>query len=486
MVGASVRFLDRHSYVYETSTDANGTYRLINLDDGDYRGEFSKDGFSGARPGTSITEVLAGTGGVHVAGDVPGRLDAQLLPFGGLRGRVVDEEGKPAGQVHVEIIQISQVAPGQVSDTGAVSDENGEFAFKDLPPGSYIVVAKPQAATRIEDGVKLGTVPIYYPSATELADALPVAVGRGADVAGIAIRLKSVPVHRVAGVVLDVDGKPKAHATVRMLGRAGSAQPSYGGGTINAGPGRQGMIQAGGPGGVLALLSNIPTTITPGAEPEVAEVESQDDGTFEFPAVERGDWRVTVANATEVSPGFEVVKFGVASVAVADKDIDDVRIRLAGPFAIDATTAWRNPPKEGELPWSRAGMSALEGQPRLNLDPATGRTFEDYSEGRVSGFFPGRYRVTATAAPPGYYIAAVMWGGRDVLGQVVEFGESSGPVQVMLRNDIGTLRGTAAGTSENDSSVYLIRQMGEIVSYRMVDCGAGGAFQLDGVEPGRW
>ena len=432
---------------------------------------------------------------MHVAGDVPGRLDAQLQPFGGLRGRVVDEEGKPAGQVRVEITQISQVAPGRVSDTGAVSDENGEFVFKDLPSGSYIVVAKPQAVTRIEDGVKLGTVPIYYPSATELADALPVAVGRGADVAGIAIRLKSVPAHRVAGVVLDADGKPKAHATVRVLGRAGAAQPSYGGGTINAGPGREGIIRAGGPGGgmggVLALFSNMSTTITPGAEPEVAEVESRDDGTFEFPAVERGDWRVTVqSSATQPSATEDSPRFGVASVAVADKDIDDVRIRLAGPFAIAATTTWGNPPARGnaqdagELPWSRVGLAALEGQPRLNLDPATGRTFEDYSEGRVSGFFPGRYRVTATAAPPGYYIAAVMWGGRDVLGQVVEFGESSGPVQVMLRNDMGTLRGTAAGTSENDSSVYLIRQMGEIVSYRVVDCGAGGAFQFDGVAPG--
>ena len=39
------------------------------------------------------------------------------------------------------------------------------------------------------------------------------------------------------------------------------------------------------------MLSNMSTTITPGAEPEVAEVESRDDGTFQFPAVERGNCR---------------------------------------------------------------------------------------------------------------------------------------------------------------------------------------------------
>ena len=44
--GVKVRFLDRHSYVYSTTTDSTGSYRLTGLNDGDYRGEFRKDGFS--------------------------------------------------------------------------------------------------------------------------------------------------------------------------------------------------------------------------------------------------------------------------------------------------------------------------------------------------------------------------------------------------------------------------------------------------------
>ena len=80
--------------------------------------------------------------------------------------------------------------------------------------------------------------------------------------------------------------------------------------------------------------------------------------------------------------------------------------------------------REGELPGAGSVWPHWKGSRDLNLDPATGRTFEDYSEGRVERVLPGAVWVTATAAPPGYYIAAVMWGGRDVLGQVVEFGES--------------------------------------------------------------
>ena len=41
--GVSVRFLDRHSYVYRTTTDSTGSYRLPGLSDGDYRAELTKE-----------------------------------------------------------------------------------------------------------------------------------------------------------------------------------------------------------------------------------------------------------------------------------------------------------------------------------------------------------------------------------------------------------------------------------------------------------
>src|SRR5579862_9415145 len=43
--GVKVRFLDRHSYVYDTVTDPTGSFHLAGLSDGDYRGEFTKEGF---------------------------------------------------------------------------------------------------------------------------------------------------------------------------------------------------------------------------------------------------------------------------------------------------------------------------------------------------------------------------------------------------------------------------------------------------------
>jgi hypothetical protein len=425
--GVEVRFLDAHSRVFQTVTDSSGTYRLANLQDGDYSGGFSKDGFQ------DISSNLSAA--TKVSGDVAGRADAQLNPWGGLRGRVVGEDGKPAAKVRVELDK---------SNNEKTTDENGEFYFQELRPGSYSVVAKPEPVTRMEEGVKLGAVPIYYPAATQLADAVPVTVGWGADMAGITIALKSVPVHRVTGVILDPAGKPVAHAAVKLLGRPARAKQVLI--TSVIGLGSQPSVGA--------------ATIGPGRAPEVARVESREDGTFEFPVVEQGDWRVSA----EVGGDEERPMEGVVSAAVADKDIEDVRIRLSAPFAVAITRA------------TSLVLIPMEGQPHLNLDPAS-------NVGKINGLLPGRYRVPILRGDGATYVASVILGGVDVLGQEIELADGSGPFEIVMKHDTGSLRGTVEN-GEGANVLLIRRELGDMVHYRQVACGAGGAFQFDNAVPG--
>lgn len=119
IAGVTVRSIGPHSYVYQTVTDASGSYRLTGLDDGKYGGEFSKDGFSGAKADSRT-----------VTGDAPARADARINPWGSLRGRVVDEDGNPVSGARVEI--------SANKDTATIED--GEFVFDGLWPASYTVV----------------------------------------------------------------------------------------------------------------------------------------------------------------------------------------------------------------------------------------------------------------------------------------------------------------------------------------------------------
>ena len=436
VVGVKVRFLDRQSYVYETVTDSTGSYRLTGLADNDYYGEFAKDGFSDSRMNERI----------HVAGSVSARGDTQLQPWGALHGRVVDEDGKAAAGVRVEC--------GCTRDDSAVTDANGEFAFQDLRPGSYTLVAKPEAKIRTQDGVRLGTVAIYYPSVTEVEQAARIPVRTGENVAGIEIRLKSVPVHRVAGIVLNEAGKPAAHATVKLMGRAGR--------------GRHPMM----------FSPGFSYTIGPDPVPELARVESREDGGFEFAVVEPGDWRLSAEAGVE-----DDMPLGdVASVLLSEKDVEDVRLRLVAPFAVEFNVDWGGAkPPSGGYGWTPVFLTPLEAQPRLIADPAK-------SVGRINGIFPGRYRVTPMITGLDAYASAVMLEGRDVAGQVVEFTAGAAPLQVIYKPGLGKVRGSienCQGERGEGAMVMLIpRDAGEVSTILTAQCGAGGAFEIGRVVPG--
>lgn len=429
VAGASVRLLDRHSYLYTASTDSSGSYRVVGLDDGEYTGEFARDGFQ---------DNSHGTPSVKVTGDVPARIDARLNPWGSLSGRVVDEEGQPARKVAVE------ASPGGGS---GVTDENGEFVFRSLRPGSYTVVAKPEATTRMRDGERVGAVPIYYPSATQADSAARVPVKWGEDAAGIEIRLKSVPVRRAAGVVLDESGKPVPHAIVKLLGKTSR------------------MIQ-------LFVSIDLSTaratsyTMAPSPGVELARVETREDGAFEFPAAQEGDWRL----AAEIGREDDMPRSAVAAISVAEKDIDGVELRLGSPFAVEVTSS------DNASPAGLVGLSPVDGQPRLNIDPEMNVT-------SIHGILPGRYRVTGWFPGGKSYVSSVMLGGTDVLGRVIDLAPGVGPLQVVTKSDTGALRGTVE--NGEGATVFLVpREFRETVVYGATVCGAGGAFGFTNVPPG--
>ncbi len=447
-----------------------GAYRVAGLDEGYYTGELSKDGFSDAQiPARDITTtLLPGRGGIHVVGDVPARADARLNPWGRVRGRVVDEEGKPVAKVRVEI---SNVVGG---DT--VADERGEFSFSDLPPGSYTVVAKPQPETHMREGELVGTVPVYYLSATDLAEASEIPVGWGADVAGIELRLTSVPVHRVSGVVSDEAGKPVANAMVRLLGRTPPTRKTMTGASIS-GPGPLMRVPLQGSDSLIQMLTRAirDYSVGPGREPKIAMVESRADGTFEFPSVQKGDWRVTAESDER--------RFGVASASVADEDVEGVQIRLSGQFNVEVSADWRDlqPPKPDNGGPAYTGflvrLQPLEEQPQVQFNPEGGVT-------SIHGAFPGRYRVMASGPlDRSYYISSVTLGGTDVLGKVMDLTPGAGPFEAVIKHDMGSVRGTVENAE--GASVYLVPQAAdEVIHYVAISAGAGGSFEFKNVIPG--
>lgn len=417
---------------YTAETDENGEYRIADLKEGSYEGWFTRNGFANQ----PVNRLV-------VAGDTPVRCDAQLTPWGGVRGRVIGEDGKPAANVRVEI--------SQQLESETATDENGEFALSGLAPGIYTIVAKPEDKIKVEEGVRLGTTPIFYPSVTEPEDAVPIAVHNGAETTGIVIRLKPVPVQRLAGVILDDAGKPVARAVVKLLGHPGRAlqYPSNGGGSIRID--------------------------RPAAEPELAHVESGEDGAFEFSAVRQGDWRLSVETALDDERSLAAV----VPAKIGDKDLDGLQIRLAPPSSVQVTVDFgrADVPPFAQRPSETISLGAVEGQPDL--------AHQIKDADRINGVFSGRYRVMPrllNSARTGWYVAAILLDGRDVRGQAVELAPGAS-LRAVFKQGAGKLRGTA--DKGEGATVFLVpRQAAEVVLYQEASCGPNGAFEFDGVEPG--
>jgi hypothetical protein len=256
--------------------------------------------------------------------------------------------------------------------------------------------------------------------------------------------------HRVAGVVLDEADKPLAHARVKLMGKGSTARQI-----------------------LSATMIAVPSfgapeyTIGPGPEPEVARVESREDGTFEFMAVEPGDWRLSAETGADVGTPMG----GVVPASVADRDLEGVRIHLTALFPVDITVDWGNAQPGATVGdgWSPVTFTPVDGQPQV---------FSPLLKG-----FPGRYRVTPSGTWGDLYVAAVMWGTRDVNGQVVELTPTAGPFKVIYKSGTGEVRGTVR-QGEASSVMLISHEAGDVSVIRTTKCRSGGAFEIGDVPPG--
>jgi hypothetical protein len=148
---------------------------------------------------------------LHVAiGGDPVKAELKLTPLGTMFGCVLDPDGKPAAGVKVSVYQWLMVeAP--------VTDEEGRFAFKNVAPGSYTLVARPPPSAQIDDasdGTRTAMVTTYYPSVTDRSLAQQIVFSGDGNPGDYEIRMQTTPVRRVRGIVLNEEGKPSPNLCV--------------------------------------------------------------------------------------------------------------------------------------------------------------------------------------------------------------------------------------------------------------------------------
>ena len=399
----------------QTVADPSGAFRFAGLKLGDHTCSVEAAGFFKLTTPLHLGSAIA-----------PAHLDLELIPHSAIFGRVLDEDGNPVPGADVQITQAIRGTGTTWTISGATTDREGRYRVDGLEPGAYLAMALPVRG--VHEGDRRASVRTYFPSVSDRGAAGRLVLRGGSELPAD-IRLLSVPVYAIRGVVYDDGGKP-ANATVSLL-----------------------------PFDPLEERYN-----------PLGQVATH-NGMFEFPRVPAGDWRVVA----ESNAG-EIVLRGAGPAALDRHEIDNLTLRLAAPFALRALVE----------PAGKVDSPAIELYP-TDAPPSLAAYSQSDPDNilRFPAVYTGRYRIEVFRWPAGYYLDSVLAGEQDVLGKEVMLTEGMPPIRVVFKPSTAGLRGHVE--SCGDASILLLPRDEGLWDFRFIirgSCDGSGHFEIGGVRPG--
>src|ERR1017187_7804445 len=230
--GVKVELLKGATPFYETTTDGGGRFRFDNVREGEYAARYqSPDYWLTAGPSDyRVFGVSAGS---------PVKLEARLMPWSKISGRVVDGRGNGVANARLELTGSGMLSGNRVylrtSWGGGGGGQLGGFTFPmsfrgaataqgafevQLMPGAYGLSVLPPPDLKPPEpepeGPILAWTRSYYPGVALPEAASKIVVLPGGEVADVELKLLAVPTHAVRGVVLNPDGTPAPKVAITL------------------------------------------------------------------------------------------------------------------------------------------------------------------------------------------------------------------------------------------------------------------------------
>lgn len=192
-----VRGEDGSSYV--TQTNGRGIFAIDGVPGGDYKITASRSGYEPGQADYAVSVPPDGCGELNIA-----MWTASLIA-----GTVLQSDGSAAPNITVEL---SRVEEGELRwPTECLSDKDGRFEFRRVPPGTYIVGVN-------VDGGSNSEVPYpssYYPDSTSLDSAERLEITGPSRLDNLTFRLgERLPTRDVEILMIWWDGSPVTNGSV--------------------------------------------------------------------------------------------------------------------------------------------------------------------------------------------------------------------------------------------------------------------------------
>ena len=482
--------------IRSASTDDEGRFAFVELPAATYTLTATKGGFIGmsagaVKPGMPGRQIVLREGESAAIAPI-------ALPRGAvIAGRILDSAGRPVWNAQVQASRFVIVDGERQLRSGsatwnATTNSHGDYRIFGLHPGEYLLSAwqnstmfqsdvtaaeleaaqKPAAARATSQLPPIPTpftlAPTLYPGTVDESSATPISVTTGEERLGVDVTLQRVPVARVSGTVIGIDGKPARGVNVlRGLRKAPAFTPAVGFGVASAADGSFALAGVA-PGDYLLQVR--------GSSPLQAERAAE-------------MLRLGLANPSENTQG----QWANAEVTVNGADVLGITLRMQPGMTVSGTVA---------APGSAARPDVTRA--RVQLSPvASGSVSQFFAAAvdaqnafRIDGVIPGRYSLSIVPLPAGYSARSAMVGDVDVLDTPFEVPPGAGVSGIVItltdaRTQLGGVLTSASGQPASHLYVlafsqdraHWIRNGRRILSAK---AGEDGAYALTGLPPGNY
>ena len=407
----------RETRSVESTTDAQGRYRLSDLPAGEYR--------ILARSAESFLSMV--TRRVTVAGRDLDGIDFRIAVDGVISGKVVDENKEPVPGLTVFLVSREYYLGtlGYFFRSTAQTDDRGQYTLSRVTAEHpYLIMADriehrlpPHSEVPLDPKLRRrAPIRTWYPNSPAKEGAMTVVLRPGERREGVDIELKKAQAYCAEGVA----ESPLGPAALEFSVEAQS--PSSGSSSSG------GMFMA-------------PTGGTTGA-----------DGKFRICGLVPGTYRLTVLqrapNRNQQPPNY-----ATANILVVDRDLRNLKLTAAPALPLAGEVIWDGTPP----------ATPVTDKLSISLRPLL-RSYYGGENNSVHAGIPGTfsfpgvlmddYTVWPFLHVPGLYVKDVAYNGRSILNEPLRIGSAMGDasLRVTVARDGATINATVADKDGNPAS----------------------------------
>ncbi len=438
-----------HGTSYTAVTDAEGHFKIDNIEPGRYTLSVEHNGFSGG-PKHRHARSLTLDSGQELKD-----LVLRLQPAAVITGKIVDNDGDPVPNAYVLVTSDASSHRRSFRAEGETNDL-GEYRISNLKSGRYLITANPEIhlfqRSQVESDKRPAPYITYYPGTIDKAQAVPVELHAG-DELPANFALAYGPSFRIRGTVSGIPTFESSGLSV-MLGSKDQGWP------IGA-----------------------------------SDTDVKKDGSFEIHNVLPGSYFVWLIERT----GTPEAMFAGQTIQVKDSDLENVRLTPVSTSEVRGQLRMENGQKAD---WAGVSLSLQSSDDPLDLRVEfEGQRETTTAQVKKDGSFDmktvpaGNYHVmvfSGLAALRDCFVKSITAGGKDVADSGFSLSGGAWSLDVVVSSNGAHVDGVVVDDKNQtvaDAEVVVLPEATRKKRrdlYQQATSDQHGHFNLRGLNPGEY